>query len=250
MIIHHKNLRRLFRGLRPLDVKVGWGRMVLLVGPMAIKVPRLDSVSRLLHGLASNNAEAQARQLQDERLCPVLAALPGGLAVVMRRAAPVPRRVWKRAKEAGYNGPMYPELKRDSFGLLPDRSEGARMVAVDYGEPYLPATEHPALTEARDRRRAAVATALIAAAAVAGCATTAPTVQTQATDRPQCPPSLLAELRPQPLLPDGATIPRPVTAEDANGLDLTLEHVASVAAWGREGWARAEAARDWCLRDR
>ena len=100
------------------------------------------------------------------------------------------------------------------------------------------------------RLRARVAAALAALATTAACASTPSPVQTLPADRPQCPPSLLAELRPQPMLPDGATIPRPMTAQDADGLDLTLEHVASVAAWGREGWARAQAARDWCLRAR
>ncbi len=84
--------------------------------------------------------------------------------------------------------------------------------------------------------------------ALAGACASTPAVEAVPADRPQCPPSLTADIRPQPLLPDGATVPRPVTAEDADGLDLTLEHMAAVAAWGRDGWARAEAAREWCLK--
>lgn len=91
-------------------------------------------------------------------------------------------------------------------------------------------------------------TRIIAALALlsltAACATTEPA--TVPTDRPGCPAALLADIEAQPILPEGATIPRPVDEADAAGLDLTLDHVASVAAWGRRGWARAEEARRWC----
>lgn len=84
--------------------------------------------------------------------------------------------------------------------------------------------------------------------AVAACATTSPATPGTITpaDRPQCPPGLTAATAPQPRLPDGATIPRPITEADAQGLDLTLQHVATLASWGREGWQRAEEARRWC----
>lgn len=91
-----------------------------------------------------------------------------------------------------------------------------------------------------------VLTLAAALSLLAACATPAPAITVQAGDRPQCPPGLLAPTEPQPLLPDGATVPRPVDAADAAGLELTLEHVAGVAAWGRRGWARADEARRWC----
>lgn len=93
---------------------------------------------------------------------------------------------------------------------------------------------------------------LAALSVLAACATPAPAITVQPSDRPQCPPGLLVPTEPQPLLPEGATVPRPIDAADAAGLELTLEHVAGVAAWGRRGWARADEARRWCesLRNR
>lgn len=90
--------------------------------------------------------------------------------------------------------------------------------------------------------RLAIALALLSL--TAACAT-APSAAVSA-DRPGCPAALLADLEAQPILPDGATVPRPVDEADAAGLELTLDHVASVAAWGRRGWQRSEEARRWC----
>lgn len=85
------------------------------------------------------------------------------------------------------------------------------------------------------------------AAFTTACATTPPPAGLpDPADLPQCPASLRQEPLPQPRLPDGATIPRPVDAADAAGLEATLDHMAAVAAWGRAGWARADAARVWC----
>jgi hypothetical protein len=61
-----------------------------------------------------------------------------------------------------------------------------------------------------------------------------------------CPPSLTQTVQPQPLLPDGAYPPRPVTQADAEALDAFLAHVANVAAWGRAGAARATTAKTFC----
>jgi len=89
-----------------------------------------------------------------------------------------------------------------------------------------------------------ILTAVAALATLAACATApAASGAITAADRPQCPPGLTAATAPQPRLPDGATIPRPTTEADAQGLDLTLKHMATLASWGREGWQRAEEAR-------
>jgi hypothetical protein len=61
-----------------------------------------------------------------------------------------------------------------------------------------------------------------------------------------CPPSLTQALQEQPILPDGASIPRPVDQVDSDGLALTLDHMRKIAAWGRDGWARAGSAKAYC----
>jgi hypothetical protein len=61
-----------------------------------------------------------------------------------------------------------------------------------------------------------------------------------------CPPSLVQPIEGQPLLPDGATVPRPTTPEEAEGLAQFLDHIAKLAAWGRTGWSRATTAKTFC----
>ena len=66
----------------------GATRWVLLVGPYAVKVPSLRGWRDFLWGLLGNLQEAEFSRLGWERLCPVVASLPLGLMVVMRRASP------------------------------------------------------------------------------------------------------------------------------------------------------------------
>jgi hypothetical protein len=82
----------------------------------------------------------------------------------------------------------------------------------------------------------------IACLALAACQTTKAVVIAPVG----CPPSLTQLVLPQPLLPDGAYPPRPVTQPDAEALDAFLAHVASVAAWGRANQARATTAKTFC----
>ena len=96
---------------------------MLLLGPLAFKIPRLTSWRAFLNGLLANLTEAEFARLHDPRLCPVLLALPLGLLVVMQRADPLPPSV---ALPRWDDLPV--ERKRDSFGLL-----NGRRVAVDYG---------------------------------------------------------------------------------------------------------------------
>lgn len=71
-------------------MKFGTTRMVLLIGPWVVKFPILTRnpiyKGRWRHGLAANRREAlRWLDLRDRRLCPVLAACPFGLWLVMPR---------------------------------------------------------------------------------------------------------------------------------------------------------------------
>jgi hypothetical protein len=75
---------------RGLEISRGASRTVLLVGRWAVKVPRLRAGWRAtLCGMLSNMAERDRwRAGPREGLCPVLCALPGGVALVMPRVGP------------------------------------------------------------------------------------------------------------------------------------------------------------------
>lgn len=82
-----------------------------------------------LHGLLANHQEAAFARLRHPRLCPVLLALPGGLLVVQRRAAPLSPAQHAALNSADWGGVLgVVEFKPDSFGLL-----AGQIVAVDYG---------------------------------------------------------------------------------------------------------------------
>jgi hypothetical protein len=61
-----------------------------------------------------------------------------------------------------------------------------------------------------------------------------------------CPPTLRAEVKPQPKVPEGAGVPAPMTEEEKRAFSPYAEWLAELASWGREGWSRAEQARQWC----
>ena len=106
-----------------IEVRNGATRHVLLLGPLAFKIPRPTCYRAFLNGLLANFTEAEFSRLRDPRLCPVVLVLPLGLLVVMWRAAPLPSNI---ALPHWADLPV--ERKRDSFGLL-----AGRCVAVDYG---------------------------------------------------------------------------------------------------------------------
>lgn len=104
-------------------VSRGASRVVLLIGPWAVKLPRFGAGWRAgLCGLMSNMAEVQRwRAGPREGLCPVLWSVPGGWCVVMARCSPgvVPPH---RAHLAGFDG-----WKPDSWGW-----HKGELVALDY----------------------------------------------------------------------------------------------------------------------
>ena len=114
-----------------LDTALGATRAVLLIGGVAIKVPRLKSWRTFLNGLLANMQEREFSRTLWPELCPVLFSLPGGWLVVMKRAVPLTDAEWSDinpewAERDDYFVPV--EMKRNSFGLL-----GGRIVAIDYG---------------------------------------------------------------------------------------------------------------------
>lgn len=60
------------------------------------------------------------------------------------------------------------------------------------------------------------------------------------------PPSLCADVRAEPLLPDTAGIVQPVTPEERDATRAFLNWTAEVLDWGRENANRAETAKKAC----
>lgn len=118
----------------------GITRAVLLIGPYAIKVPRVRyGWSKFLYGLLSNMTEARFKPLADKwSLAPVVFAVPGGWLNVQRRCEPIGDDDWNHISHDGeyeamnglpyWNG-MSCDFKRDNFGTL-----DGRVVLLDYGE--------------------------------------------------------------------------------------------------------------------
>jgi len=113
----------------------GATRAVLLIGGLAVKIPRPTEWRLFLLGLLANMQERQFARTGWPELCPVLFSLPGGWLVVMPRASILTDEEWDRiayadiysfANQQEYAIPV--ELKSDSFGWL-----NGRLVAVDYG---------------------------------------------------------------------------------------------------------------------
>lgn len=121
-MIVHKNCR----------IAYGVTRQVLLIGGLAIKIPRLTEWRLFLLGLLANMQERLFSRTGWPELCPVLFSTPGGWLVVMKRARlmtdaefdDMDMKAWVDRGE--YTVPA--ELKSDSFGYI-----GDQLVAVDYG---------------------------------------------------------------------------------------------------------------------
>lgn len=119
----------------------GTTRDVFLVGPWALKIPKLTSTwGMFLQGLLGNMQETAFSTLKAPEYCPVLWSAPGGFLVIMPRADPLTADEWDAFSD-GFEpiepvpswtrpGQVVPcvEPKRDSFGRL-----NGHVVAVDYG---------------------------------------------------------------------------------------------------------------------
>lgn len=64
--------------------------------------------------------------------------------------------------------------------------------------------------------------------------------------KPVCPGNLLADIPPEPQLPPTAGFPAPQTEAESAAVTAYGQWLHSFAVWGRDGWARAGDARDYC----
>jgi hypothetical protein len=119
---------------RPLlGVSQGCTRLVLLVGPWAVKLPNvLRGWRDTLWGLLWNLLEAELADRGWPETCPMVWRLPGGLANVMVRARPMTDSEFAAFDHADFcdkpDRPIPAQRKPDSFGFLPD----GRTVCLDF----------------------------------------------------------------------------------------------------------------------
>lgn len=113
-----------------IALRSGNNRVVLLVGRLALKLPRARSWRGLLYGMLNNINEAGASHRPGA--CPVLFSFGCGLLLVMRRAQELTDRDFAAFDPATFCAEtgLTVEPKADSFGLL-----SGSIVAVDYGLP-------------------------------------------------------------------------------------------------------------------
>jgi len=118
-------------------IRVGSSRWVLLVGRLAIKVPRMWPPSRIASGLRANEFERlvmrrYAPAFGWRELCPVLWADRFGLLLLMPRTEPVSQvDVYLLSAAVLEHHPAPPcEMKAEHWGRLPD----GRIVAVEFAE--------------------------------------------------------------------------------------------------------------------
>lgn len=124
-------------GALPAIDRTGSTRTVILFFGWAVKLPgswmRGYRWKSLLQGLLANMQERAFARTGWPELCPVAFSLPGGLLLIMRRAAPLSRDEWFAFDFSGfverddYFVPV--EEKMSSFGKF-----GGRIVAIDYGD--------------------------------------------------------------------------------------------------------------------
>lgn len=116
-------------------IRSGYSRVVILIGPYAVKIPNFFFWKGFLYGLVGNMHEVQWYRHSSEdmkRLCPIRFAIPGGWLVVMSRARDMTRDEWDGFDAMEFIGsgqntiPVEPKM--NSFGWL-----DGRIVAVDYG---------------------------------------------------------------------------------------------------------------------
>ena len=88
-------------------------------------------------------------------------------------------------------------------------------------------------------------TVMVASFALTGCATLWGNPLPQ--HRPdKCPAEATDKTPPEPLVSEGASIPKPRTPEQSVGLSIFLTDTAEHQDWGREGWRRVDVMRAWC----
>jgi hypothetical protein len=115
--------------MRTIEKHFGITRVVILVGPYAIKLPQWNyGWDKFLHGLLANMQEVVWGRGYDDRLCPVVWWIPGGWMTVMQRVD----HVLTNENEIDYSvfqdGIPSGDDKPDNYGML-----NGRIVKIDYG---------------------------------------------------------------------------------------------------------------------
>ena len=104
---------------------------------------------------------------------------------------------------------------------------------------------------ARECTRKLPRTGAFAAVLVAGCAH-APLISfggkapAPAPPAAVCPGGLSAPISPEPQLPADADFPAATTPKAASAVGSASRWLTSHSQWGRDGWLRAQLAKDWC----
>jgi hypothetical protein len=112
-------------------IKFGTTRIVILFLKWAIKIPNFFAWNLFLLGLLANRQEIIFSRTKWDCLCPIVAHIPGGWIVIMKRAIELTEDEFYVFVASGCLSTecVIPiEIKRCSFGWV----EG-RIVAVDYG---------------------------------------------------------------------------------------------------------------------
>ena len=61
-----------------------------------------------------------------------------------------------------------------------------------------------------------------------------------------CPGELRADIPAEPQLPADADFPAATTPKAAAAVESASRWLTSHSQWGRDGWLRAQLAKDWC----
>ena len=94
---------------------------------------------------------------------------------------------------------------------------------------------------------------LLAALALGGCALHRPLISLGGPPKPPpalaapiCPGGLSAPIPAEPQLPPDADFPAATTPKAAAAVESASRWLTAHSQWGRDGWLRAQLAKDWC----
>jgi hypothetical protein len=109
---------------KTICIRHGFSRIVLLLGSLAIKLPRFWSWYGLIEGISCNLHEARLWKLtKHQNLCPVIFSLAGLVLIMKRAITPTIPNIINDRRIA-----ISVENKPESWGLIDQHA-----VALDYG---------------------------------------------------------------------------------------------------------------------
>ena len=116
-----------------IRLAAGVTRRAILIGPYAIKFPRMrNGWHHFLHGLLSNITERTFSGFlvyRDYTVAPTIWRIPGGFMNVQRRALPLTRDQWRRVLDDKDVIDAGLDVKYENFGTIV-----GKIVLIDYGE--------------------------------------------------------------------------------------------------------------------